>query len=381
MSGSPSETTKLKGSPSDSTLESYGLADEEKGLQLADGVSGSYDINHMVTMRVFGVVQGTIFKSVALWKETALTAVLFWGIYAYVLLRRPENFRQIVGKESSIRAFIAMFSTLIGLLLSFYTALNLGRWWQMRMAANNVQCGSKKLSVMLTQITHDSHILECVNRYGRASLFLIFATSQMEEGEAAPRRKALEKGLLTEEEVRCLECLTPHMPFIQAETLWVWLANVVNALNDQGKVKGAPHYCALMAAIEQGRSAIEDIQQYLETPIPLAYVHLLCMMVKLHNFILTVLMAMACVMVSGGEHGFQPVAVFRTAFRAFFMPFLYNAILILNSEVTDPFGGDDGDFDWTNFDVNLAVSGRAFAGAIENVPDWVVADYKQKTAS
>ena len=54
-------------------------------------------------------------------------------------------------------------------------------------------------------------------------------------------------------------------------------------------------------------------------------------MVKLHNFILSVLMALASVMLAAGAAGFNPVGVFRTAFRAFFMPFLYNAILILNA--------------------------------------------------
>merc|ERR1719399_2703140 len=108
-----------------------------------------------------------------------------------------------------------------------------------------------------------------------------------------------------------------------------------------------------MSCCEKRRAAVADIQSFLETPIPLGYVHLLCLMVKLHNFILTVLMALACVMLAGGHNGVQPVGMFRTSFRAFFMPFLYNAILILNQEVTDPFGGDAGDFNWDLYDTGM----------------------------
>jgi predicted membrane chloride channel (bestrophin family) len=351
---------------------SYGLLnDEEKGLTEYDGVVGTYDINAFVTMRVFGVTKGTILVNWVLWKETLSLAVIFWGIFCCFMMERPDNFRKLVGKESSIRAFLAMFSTLIGLLLSFYTALNLGRWWQMRTAVNDIQGATKMLTMLVSQLTQDPTILASINRYGRTSLFLIFATSQNEEGEATPLRKAFKKGLLSKDDLDKLVKLVPHMPFVQAETLWAWLANLVTRLNDQGLTKGPPHYCQLLGAVEKGRAAIENIQTYLETPIPLAYVHLLCLMVKLHNIILTILMSMACVMVSGGAKGFQPVSVFRTAFRAFFMPFLYNAILILNSEVTDPFGGDEGDFEWSNYDVNMAVSGKAFAEAVEHKPNWI----------
>lgn len=367
MSARSTESSKLRRQ----ATTNYGLDDEEKGLTTSDGVSGAYDINAFVTMRVFTVSKGTILVNWVLWKETLSLAVIFWGIFFFFLWDRPDNFRKMVGKESSIRAFLAMFSTLIGLLLSFYTALNLGRWWQMRTAVNDIQGATKMLTVLISQLTQDPTILASVNRYGRASLFLIFATSQNEEGEDTPIRKAFKKGLISQDDLDKLEKLVPHMPFVQAETLWAWLANLVTRLNDQGLTKGPPHYCQLLGTAEKGRAAIENIQTYLETPIPLAYVHLLCLMVKLHNLILTVLMSMACVMVSGGAKGFQPVSVFRTAFRAFFMPFLYNAILMLNSEVTDPFGGDDGDFEWSNYDVNMAVSGKAFAEAIDHKPAWI----------
>jgi len=373
MSEEISETKPISGG-TDDLYGSLSAREKKREEEIAseDGLPRNYDINKLITFNVFGVYGGTVFQSRILWKETMMMGVLYWSVFIFTYFFRWKGFSEFVGKESTIRAFIAMFSTLIGLLLSFYTALNLGRWWQMRLAVQNIVEGSKKLTMMVAHgCSQDPTLLQNINRYARASLYLIFCASQMEEGGDPPRKMAVKAGLLTHQEVEKLEKANLHMVYVQAETLWAWLANWVTRLHDQGFTKGPPHYCALMAAVEQGRSGVATIQAYLETPIPLGYVHLLCLMVKLHNAILTVLMALASVMLAGGSKGFQPVGVFRTAFRAFFMPFLYNAILILNSEVTDPFGGDPGDFDWNNYDVNLTMSGKSYVVAADELPDCI----------
>jgi len=357
----------------------YGIADEEGQkieediIKNSDGISPSYNLDQLITFRVFGVFDGTVLLSKTLWLETGVTALIFWVVFFIVLHFRPDSgFGAIIGSEASIRAFISMFSTLIGLLLSFYTSLNLGRWWGMRMGVQNIEEGCKELVMMVSQgCSDDKILLDTISRYAQASLYLIFAASQNKELGESPRLKALEYGLLTQEEADKLERLNPHMPFVHAGTLWVWLANAVTRLHDLGLTKGAPHYCALMACVEQGRVGIANIRTYLDTPIPLGYVHLLCLMVKLHNVILTILMALACVMLAGGDKGLQPVGMFRTSFRAFFMPFLYNAILILNQEVTDPFGGDAGDFQWSSMRMNIKMSSESYANAATHLPEWV----------
>lgn len=383
--GSPrSGFSPLKGMVPDekgqiSRASNYGSMNEEeeeimrhKEEDSCDGLNNVYDINELVTFKVFGFYKGTVLESHALWKETIVMGLIYWSLFGVLFYFRWEHFSAFVGKESTIRAFIAMFSTLIGLLLCFYMSLNLGRWWQMRMAVQNIQEGSKKLMMMISQgVLHDYVLNETINRYARCSLFLMFAASQNEPGQDCPRVKAQKCGLLTVEESEKLQELNPHMTFVQAETLWVWLANMVTRLHDQGLTKGPPHYCALMAAVESGRSGVTDVQTYLETPIPLGYVHLLCLMVKFHNVILTFLMVLSCVALSGGEKGFQPVGVFRTSFRAFFMPFLYNAVLILNQEVTDPFGDDVNDFDWNGIDANLTMSGKSYSRAADIIPEFL----------
>lgn len=334
-----------------------------------------YDIEEISTWHVFGFFKGTVLQSGTLWKETAVMAVLYWGVFGITLYNRSTGFRDVVGKESSIRAFIAMFSTLIGLLLSFYTALNLQRWWGMRSAVENIQGACKSLTMLISQLTHDSMLLDSIHRYCRASLYLIFAQSQRDNDTGTPLEMTVTYGLLTKDEAVKIGDANPcesKTPLTQAEVVWVWLANVVSSLDKQGFTKGPPHYCALMGAVNRGSTGVTDIQAYLETPIPLGYVHLLCLMVKLHNVIITVLMALTTVMLAGGSQGIQPVGMFRTAFRAFFMPFLYNAILILNMQVSDPFGFDSSDFDFDQYDKGMLACAKAYVIAAQNPPAWLV---------
>jgi predicted membrane chloride channel (bestrophin family) len=342
--------------------------------------SHDYSIDDIITLKVFLVHRGTVFYSKTLWIETLCMAALYWTTFAVLYWHRWENFADFVGKEVNLRAFIAMFSTLIGLLLSFYTALNLGRWWAMRMMVQDVQEGCKKLIVMLAHgVTRDEKVLEAVPRYARASLFLIFAVNH-EDHSRNPLVAAEKAGYLTAEESGLLRQLSASSTYVQAEALWAWLANIVTRLHDQGLTKGPPHYCALMAAVEQGRGGVAGVQAYLETPIPMGYVHLLCWMVKLHNIILTMMMALTSVKLAGGRKGFDEVGVFRTAFRAFFMPFLYNAILILNAEVTDPFGNDVQDFDQQHYDRGLKDCAGSLIKASQNLPPWLTQKNKKFAA-
>lgn len=331
-----------------------------------------YDINDIITLHVFGIWNGTVFLSKRLWYETIVMGLIYWTLFFVLFAIRWDGFSSVVGKESSIRAFIGMFSTLIGLLLSFYTALNLGRWWQMRQLVHTITESSKQLIMYLASgVTKDVPLLDRIQRYSRASLFLIFAASSNHKGHGGPKAldQALERNLLTQEEIDKLSICCQNKVYIQSETLWVWLAHAISRLNDQGLTKGPPHYCMLLMSIETGRAAVADIQAYLETPIPKGYVHLLCLMVKLHNFIITLLMALTCVMLTHKGGKFNAVGVFRTTFRAFFMPFLYNAILILNAQVADPFGYSHVDFPFESYSTDIRESAESFAEATTTVPD------------
>jgi predicted membrane chloride channel (bestrophin family) len=336
---------------------------------------GGYDVQKLTTMRVFYVYTGTVLESPILWIEMTVIAVIYFLTFTVLMRYRWQGFSEFVGSDTEVRAFISMFSTLIGLLLSFYTSLNIGRWWNMRTTGvENIAQGASKLTILLSQgVTRNAEILNAVRRYAIASLMLFFLKD--EDGQEQTDR-LVKREILTEDEAKQLanvgdcECYP--------EALWVWLANIVTQCNQAGLVKGPPHYCALLAAVQEGRQGAAVIKTFLGTPIPMGYVHLLGLMVKLHNVILALLMALVSVKHAGR---YDSVSTARAVFRCFFMPFLYNSILIINDELTDPFGRDMSDFPAHVICRRLHSDLQSFVEMGDNLPDWIeTLDLKKEEA-
>jgi len=325
----------------------------------------NYDVQKLTTMRVFCVATGTVLLSPILWIEMAVIAILYWLTFAVLMRHRWDGFSDFVGSDASVRAFISMFSTLIGLLLSFYTSLNIARWWGLRtQGVEGIAQGASKLTILLSQgVTRDSNILDAVRRYAVGSLMLLFHKDEEDEQQLDI---LVTRQILTRHEADQLGRVGDSKCF--PEALWVWLANIVTQCNQAGLVQGPPHYCALLAAVDEGRCGAANMKTYMETPIPMGYVHLLGLMVKLHNVILAFLMALVSVKHAGHSNS---VATCRAMFRSFFMPFLYNSILIINDELTDPFGSDVSDFPAHLLCRRLDNDVTSFVEMGENLPDWI----------
>jgi len=328
-------------------------------------VLADYDVQKMTTMRVFFVATGTVLESPILWIETAVIAAIYWAVFVLLMYVRWDGFSEFVGSDTDVRAFISMFSTLIGLLLSFYTSLNISRWWSLRTTGvEGISQGASKLIILLSQgVTRDSEILDAVRRYAVGSLMLVFHKDQEDVKQLD---HLVEQQLLTQNEADQLGKAGDSRCY--PEALWVWLAHIVNQCNQAGLCKGPPHYCALLAAVDEGRSGAATMKTYMETPIPMGYVHLLGLMVKLHNVILALLMALVSVKHAGHQN---TVAIFRAMFRCFFMPFLYNAILVINDELTDPFGTDVSDFPAHLLYQSLSDDVTSFINMGNNLPEWI----------
>lgn len=322
-----------------------------------------YEVQKLTTMRVFGVFTGTVLENPVLWCETFMNGFLFVGCFITLYLVSWKGWADYVGREADLRAFIAMFTTLVGLLLSFYTALNIKRWWEIRrggVAAIEQACA--KLTCMISQgVTRDKEVLSAVSRYSRVSLLL----SRKDQKEYLPEIASMD--LLSQDEFDKLNSLSNSDNL--AEIVWAWMTNLISQLNQQGLTSGPPHYCALLAAVEEGRRGSALIMSYLRTPIPMMYVHLLGFMVKIHNIMLQVIMAVVTVKHYRQE---DDISVGRTMFRSFFMPFMYNAILIINDDLSDPFNGDVSDFPVMRMCASMATDAENLVSAGDShLPDWL----------
>jgi predicted membrane chloride channel (bestrophin family) len=349
-------------------MECYSLS--EPHCDIHDGIDGphisSYDVQKLTTFRVFFVISGTVLGNVVLWVETIIGACVFWSVWMSVYHFSWEGLDKFVGKEGNIRAFIAMFTTLVGLLLSFYTSMNINRWWAMRVqGVGGIWQACTKLTLLIgSGVTRDEQVLESTWRYACSSLAFIFMQRGGTENKIGNLHK---RGLLTEAECQQMA----QIPDTQrAEAVWTWLGNLVSQLNAQGLINGPPNYAGLMNTVDDGRNAANLCNVYLDTPVPMVYVHLLGLIVKLHNLVIAILMG---ILSAKHFYSHDNLGAFRTMFRAFFMPFLYNAILLINDDISDPFSGDLSDFPLQKIidDIKEDAQSIVACGSQKNLPSWL----------
>ena len=63
-------------------------------------------------------------------------------------------------------------------------------------------------------------------------------------------------------------------------------------------------------------------------------------------------------------------ALFLTL-KVFFIPLLYNAILLVNASLADPFGGEVNDFPKSKYERGIESDGLSYVQAGEHLPMWM----------
>lgn len=359
-------------SESHATLE-YGL---DGTLKVID-----YDVSKLSTFRVFGAFSGTILQDAILLTEQVLITLLFFmcATPSYVYFNRKFGGDQSMnhwldGQEEKMRAFSMILTMLAAFLLSFYTSITVARWWAMRTGGvGGIKAAAMELEMYINEfVTKDEQILSAIRRYARASLALVF---MWRRGSLDTVKEALtERGILFEDEAAALLSWNHNLH----ESIWAWQTGIVTSLHKEGKIAQGPLLCFLLERCSQGREAVQLISTHLSVKVPMQYVHLLGVMVKLHNAILAVLMG---ILFGGAVRDGRIIICCQLFGRTLIMPFLFNAILLINAELSDPFDGGAADFPGNKYQTAIENDGKAFLNASKNVPDWIAKRRKPLTAS
>merc|ERR1719453_1064913 len=147
------------------------------------------------------------------------------------------------------------------------------------------------------------------------------------------------------------------------ETIWAWQTAIVCTLYQEKKIKNEQIFRSLLEECSNGRKAVQVIHTHLAVKIPMQYIHLLGMLVKMHNFVLAVIMgALFGAAVRNGE----TIICVQLFARTFVLPVLFNAILLINAELADPFNGGETDFPGMALQANLEKDCQGIISATQN---------------
>jgi len=346
--------------------------DDPKAESLAD-----YNPLKLSTFRVFFLSKGTILKDPILLVEQMLITLIFVAtalpVYYYFKMDFAEGKdgdvslrKWLYSQEGKMRAFAMIMTNLAAFLLSFYTAISVARWWAMRTGGvGGIKAATVDLEWLLYQnVTQEEEVLSAVRRYGRTSLLLIFLWRQDRLGNL--QEELTQRELLSEHECDQLlkwnHCL--H------ETIWAWQGGIVTMLYKEGKIKSDELFKLLLQRCTEGRAAVQLAHTHLAVRVPMQYVHVLGLLVKMHNLVLAVIMG---ALFAGALRNHQAIICVQTFGRTMILPFLFNAILLINAELSDPFAGSDSDFPGLVYQAALDKDCKGFVSATQNVPKWVAA--------
>lgn len=382
MASKKTESTPLQ----DHLATSYGLDSHATFVKSSDesisAVIVDYEPLKLSTFRVYGVLGGTVLQDWVLLIEQALITCIFIAAAApvYILFNRASVVAYIGGggasmrkwldtQEGRMREFAMIMTGLASLLLSFYTAISVGRWWVVRtVGVGGIRAAAMELQMLVSQIvTQDAHVLKAIRRYAQTSLILVFLWRQGKMQPAVLKHALVQKhGLLDEQEVDALLKDNNH-PCLH-ETIWAWQSAIICALHQEGKIKSDKLFRALLEKCSDGRMAVQCIHTHLAVKIPMQYVHLLGLLVKMHNLILAFIMgALFGAAVRSGEI----IICIQLAARTVILPLLFNAILLINAELSDPFDGHESDFPGDAYSNAIAKGGEGFVKAGQNMPNWL----------
>jgi hypothetical protein len=308
--------------------------------------------------------------------EQVLITCIFIGcaIPVYVYFNRGSGISQyseqgslrkyVDNQEGRMREFAMIMTILASLLLSFYTAMAVGRWWVIRTAGvGGIKAAAVEMEMLISQmVTQDPQVLDAIRRYARTSLMLVFLWRRKQL--SIVKQELVSQGLLTDGECNQMmkwnHCL--H------ETIWAWQSAIVAMLYQEGKIKSDQLLRKLLDRCSEGRMAVQVIHTHLAVKIPMQYVHLLGFLVKMHNTVLAIIMG---ALFGAALRNAEVIICVQLAGRTCILPLLFNAILLINAELSDPFDGHPTDFPGGAYSAALEKDGSSFVKASQNMPDWL----------
>jgi len=338
-------------------------------------VVSDYEPLKFSTMRVMCSMKGTILTDYVLFVEQLLITLIFcaaaFPVYFY-FNKEVDSVgsgghsirRWLDSQEGRMREFAMILMVLASLLLSFYTAISVARWWTIRsVGVGGIKAAAMELEMLISQtVTQEAQVLDAIRRYARASLFLVFLWRRDEMAQMQEMTK--NQGLLTDQEARALL----GWNHVLHETIWSWQSAIVCTLYQEGKIQSDQLLRTLLERCSDGRKAIQCIHTHLAVKIPMQYVHLLCFLVKMHNVILSVIMG---ALFGAAIRNSEIIICCQLAGRTLILPLLFNAILLINAELADPFDGGPTDFPALAYSKALEMDGSAFVKASQNRPEWM----------
>jgi len=227
---------------------------------------------------------------------------------------------------------------LVPFILEFFVLTMLSRWWDLRVTALGLFFDSlANVCMLCASELHGGkwrEVRECITKYSIASVELLVQAARQDEDIA----NLVEKDLLTDVEGEFLE---EHRNLWQRPmVVLVWTMHVATDAMDLAMT---PCYSRLEVIQQclQARDGLANINMYLDTQLPFAYVHFVTLIVNAQNIMIAVRSGLLF------AKAVPTLDIFVMVQQIVCTPtivFFYQSLLAITYMIMDPFGDDVLDF-------------------------------------
>jgi predicted membrane chloride channel (bestrophin family) len=331
-----------------------------------------YDTSTLVTWEAFSMGSNSVWKSWELWSMMLrLGAVcLVVAILTVLLVRDPAALR--LSKFTEVSKFL---NVLVGLLLGFFLSSSMTRWHECIDGFMGLLDAIRNLQMQLAALGVEREESTLVVRYGLASAWLLYGSLMIQWKTIAGVNKkeaAGEMWKLIHEKLVNLDG-TGDVPLLQTEEIevvkptrdpsgmmWMWMGALIGKLAQEGFIPGmaTPTYGRIMNLCQDGHGGIRDVRASITVQAPLPYTHTLSILVHINGLLNALTMGLVCGVglgtflvrhkihiyenkATGNEAAQDVQGMLVTFLYTFFVPLLYQALLLISMHIAQPFDNED----------------------------------------
>jgi len=325
-----------------------------------------YDMKLLVQYSACATVftKGTVFTmDNTTLRTTGLMVLLLGTVCAFTVLAHAGDTEALAALQTQpLEALADQVSAFVPFVLALFVSLTLSRWWALRVTALGKVFDSLANTCMIVASELNDlrwrNVRTGIMKYGMASIELLVQAAREDEDIDS----LLELDLLTDTEAEFMK--EYELLWQRPMVIWAWIMHIVSDAMDHDKTP-APSRQAVIGQCLAARDGMANINMYLDTQLPFAYVHLITLLVNVQNILMAI--KSGCKFAKAVPER-DPFIMIQQVLTTAIIVFIYQALLTIAYTIMDPFGDDVLDFPIRAYKAYVASIVDAMMGAGRGCP-------------
>jgi len=299
-----------------------------------------YDTTGLTSFSFFTYFVGTVLASPSLWIKLLFLHVIaaIAGTISHFLINEDKI------ELGELRDFTVGFEAVLAFFAGFYIDNVSARWWTIRSEGIGGVCKVvTDLSLVISGVSVAPKYMmdemrNVVTRYGLLAHSMIYLQAQemlTKKHQEDAFKKLETKGLITKPEIEILMKVNRKFAAV-----WGWLLSYLEGLVLE-EILPDDRFEQMAELCREGRAAAGLVLLHIDCQLPLPYVHLVCLMTNVYQFLFAVITG---IVFSAGFYKDEIQVVIEQCLQFYLFCIVYQGILETVEKMTNPLGTDDIDF-------------------------------------